>query len=332
MFTQDFFKLIRIYLGTFSITFSIFCFVIWYYNKYLLFYSIVLFTIILVSQIFVFSFRYNNTRFIDPYWGFNGIFILMLTLAHLDFHVFYYNNNFNEKVIVFSIFSLIFIYGARHLLIYGRSFQSLALEHEDFRYVGLRAKFENKKLLYWIFNYLFLHLYPILLEACLIYPSIQVIEIFNGFEKEKGSKKRSMFGFCYLGYFISIIGFFIETIADEQLYFFIKGKEHKEHGDTTEKANIDNSSKDQYVMKQGFWKNNRHPNYLGEIIFYFGILVINYGVTQEISFYRIVPFIAFFLMFVFYSIPEMEQRLLTKYRAEYSQYKQTSYRLIPYIY
>jgi len=37
-------------------------------------------------------------------------------------------------------------------------------------------------------------------------------------------------------------------------------------------------------------------------------------------------------MFVFYSIPAMEERLLTKYRDEYFEYQRTTYKLMPYIY
>ena len=272
---------------------------------------------------------YNNSRFIDPYWGFNPIFMIILTVSYLDFKgtIIFGNTNINEKTIVFAIFSLLLVYGIRHVIIYSRAFKSLSLEDEDFRYVDFRVKFGTKKVLYWIFNYVFLHIYSIFIESSLLYPPIHVIEIFTTFSKESENRYRQSFKLCYLGYFLSIIGFILETLADEQLYYFMIKKENSE-------SKHYNSSvhKDHLVIKAGLWSKIRHPNYLGEIIYMLGLLVINYGVTEKLDITMVLPLIAYFIMFVSYSIPMMEDRLMKKYRNEYTEYKKNTYRLIPYIY
>ena len=216
MFTDnnDFMKLIYAYLFSFSFTYVLFISIIKSnlisqtdisaitsiisINSIDSFLIVILaFTVITVTLIFYYSYKYNNNRYIDLYWSFNGLFIICLALAYLDIkNLMFGNPNFNEKVIMLLIISLVFLYSSRHFLIYGRSFKSLSLEHEDFRYVSFRAGFGNRKFLYWLFTYLFLHLYPIMLEACLFYYTFQVIAIFNRFEIEPKDQHREMLYNC----------------------------------------------------------------------------------------------------------------------------------------
>ena len=74
-------------------------------------------------------------------------------------------------------------------------------------------------------------------------------------------------------YFASAFTFFavvLETIADEQMRIFRENSENK--GKT---------------MKYGLWKYSRHPNYLGEIGFWFGIYFM--GISSGLApFYLII--------------------------------------------
>jgi len=258
----------------------------------------------------------------------NGLFIICLAFAYLDIkNLMFGNPNFNEKVIMLLIISLVFLYSSRHFLIYGRSFKSLSLEHEDFRFASFREGFGDRKFLYWLCSYLFLHLFQLMLEACLFYYAFQVIVIFDTFEKEQNNQHREMFYISYIGYFISMIGFIIESVSDEQLYYFRIDRER-----INLMTSKNEESKNNKIIKRGLWNRIRHPNYLGEIIYFFGLLVINYGVSKEVSFIKVLPLLLYTSMFVFYSIPAMEERLLTKYRDEYFEYQRTTYKLMPYIY
>ena len=67
-----------------------------------------------------------------------------------------------------------------------------------------------------------------------------------------------MNAFFYIGLALFILGFVVEVIADKQKSAFRANKENKDKFITT-----------------GLWSKSRHPNYLGEILLWFGIAVMS---------------------------------------------------------
>ncbi|MBM31702.1 MAG: hypothetical protein CL764_02470 [Chloroflexi bacterium] len=74
-------------------------------------------------------------------------------------------------------------------------------------------------------------------------------------------KKNSMDFLGYLGFSVWVLGFFLEVVADYQKMIFRSKKENKNK-----------------FIKLGLWAYVRHPNYLGEIILWFGISIICFPV------------------------------------------------------
>ena len=72
------------------------------------------------------------------------------------------------------------------------------------------------------------------------------------------------------------------------------------------------------VNDEGLWQNSRHPNYLGEITFWFSLFVFSASLTVDAW-----PLIAspalIFLLFVFISCPMMDKNQLAT-KANYKEY------------
>jgi len=77
----------------------------------------------------------------------------------------------------------------------------------------------------------------------------------------------------------------------------------------------------------GLWQLSRHPNYLGEILTWWGIFFAGLSFGMEFLWTGIGA-VAITLLFVFISIPMMENRLLKKNR-DYENYREEVPALLP---
>lgn len=96
----------------------------------------------------------------------------------------------------------------------------------------------------------------------------------------------------------------VQAVADGQMLKF---------------RNIPRTKKE--CMDSGLWRYSRHPNYLGEIMVWWGIVVAALSNADLIR----IPFLgaaAITLLFIFISIPMMEKHILSS-RPEYTDYKKT---------
>ena len=84
-----------------------------------------------------------------------------------------------------------------------------------------------------------------------------------------------------IGIIIFIIGFTIEIIADSQKTKF--------------RANLNNKDK---FISSGLWKYSRHPNYLGEIILWFGISLISFSSLEGFQYVTLISPIFTYLLLV----------------------------------
>lgn len=130
------------------------------------------------------------------------------------------------------------------------------------------------------------------------------------------SKQQTNFNiFSLLGIGIWLLGFIIESFADQQKYNF--------------KSKSDN--KDKWIDK-GLWKFSRHPNYFGEILCWVGIFIFSIPYLSNLYWFSIISplFIAFILIFVS-GIPPLEKRYDEKYKdnKSYKEYKRKTSLLVP---
>jgi len=72
-------------------------------------------------------------------------------------------------------------------------------------------------------------------------------------------------------------------------------------------------------IETGLWKYSRHPNYLGEVSFWWGIYIIQLGAATDRWWTLFAP-VLMTLLFLFISIPMMEERLMAT-KQGYADYK-----------
>jgi steroid 5-alpha reductase family enzyme len=118
-----------------------------------------------------------------------------------------------------------------------------------------------------------------------------------------------------LGIIITMIGLAIETLADWQKFSFKSAPENRHRFVTT-----------------GLWNYSRHPNYFGEMLFWWGIYLVSLPYMNGMSYVITVGplFITFLLLFVS-GIPPLERSHLEKYGddPEYLDYIRKTSILIP---
>ncbi len=113
-----------------------------------------------------------------------------------------------------------------------------------------------------------------------------------------------------LGLAASLLGVALETVADAQQHAF-----RKQADDRTR------------INDLGLWKHARHPNYLGEILVWWGVAVVFAGAFPSRYFLGFGAAVNTAL-FLFISIPLAERRL-AEYKAGYAAYRARTRMLLP---
>jgi len=197
-----------------------------------------------------------------------------------------------EMIVLF----MVFLYGLRLTLNFYRGWPGM--KHEDWRYRDFRKSFPG---FYWPISFLGIHLFPTIMVflACM-----SMLQIFHG----SGMEYNIWF---VLGLATMIFAVGIAFVADEQMKNF--------------RMNPDNKGK---LMREGLWKTNRHPNYLGEISTWWGLYFFSLSAGYDM-WWTIAGPLTVTLMFVFISIPMLEKRELQR-RPQYADYKKEVAMLLPF--
>ena len=192
------------------------------------------------------------------------------------------------------VMALVIIWSARLTLNWARGWAGL--HHEDWRYENIAEKTGR---FYWPVSFLGIHLFPTILVFLGCLPMAYSLS---------SSAPLGLADVLAAGITLLAIG--IETLADEQLKIFKKKK----------KAGL---------MTSGVWAYSRHPNYLGEILFWTGMFIFCLRLPGTNYWWTSVGFLAMILLFYFISIPMMESRMASK-RKEYEAYREQVPALAPW--
>jgi len=166
---------------------------------------------------------------------------------------------------------------------------------QDWRYDLLKEK--NQKI-YPLTNLVGIHLIPTFVVF------IQMINVYMIMES-------AQMNILYIfGFLVSLVAPIIQYVADKQMYNF-----RTKRKDDIKTINV------------GIWRFSRHPNYFGEILFWFGIYIIYFSNNMKIDINIIYPLLML-LLFLFVSIPMMEKKLIN--RPGYKEYKSEVSVLIPF--
>lgn len=188
----------------------------------------------------------------------------------------------------------LFYWGIRLTANWAYTFDSL--NSQDWRYDMLK---EKSKKWYPVVSLLGINLFPTVIVFLAVLPAIVFFE--------QGGVN-----------IITIIGFVICLLAASlQLFADIQMQKYRN-------SPHDKSS----IIRIGLWKYSRHPNYLGEILQWWGIYIMMVSIQPD-KWYLAIGAILNTLMFFFISIPMAEKRLAS-YKLNFDIYKQETRMLLPF--
>ena len=205
--------------------------------------------------------------------------------------VWLFNKNYSFQNIV--LISVISFWGIRLTVNWAVTFKGLAFE--DWRYRYYHDRFPKM----WPLTNLFgIHLMPTIVVILVITPALTFLQALIPANI-----------FTYLASALCVVAILLELFADIQNHRF--------------KAQNPNKT-----INTGLWKYTRHPNYLGEILMWWGVYLMLLSLNVNHYWFFIGPLLNT-LMFVFISIPLMEKRQLSN-KPDYQEYKQRTNMLIPW--
>jgi len=167
------------------------------------------------------------------------------------------------------------------------------LNHQDWRYTKLEK--ENGKL-YPLINLTGIHMMPTLIVYMCALPSVFAVR----------AELNANIG-SYIGAAICIGAATLQLVADIQMHKYRKSGQHG-------------------LIRTGLWKFARHPNYLGEILMWWGIAVQVVSVMPE-RWWLVAGAVCNTLLFFTISIPLADKRQSAK--EGYAEYKASTRSLLP---
>ena len=248
-----------------------------------------LFVADVVATIIVWAFGllYENVSVYDPYWSvFPPVAFLLWA---------FYTGVWSLPVIL--LLSASWYWGWRLTRNWVITFKGIG--HEDWRYTKYRSL---HPVLFHLINFFGLNMVPTLVVFAAMLPGLKLYENPLSFKFTSAVS----FGLLFLGFVICLIAPTIQLIADKQSHDFRAANPGK-------------------VCNVGLWKHGRHPNYFGEIQFWWGIWIM-YVPFGGIDWFILGP-IAMTALFLGISIPLMEQRQLAN-KPGYAEYRRQTRILI----
>lgn len=201
--------------------------------------------------------------------------------------------SFRNNLIIIAIL----LWSVRLTLNWARGWKGL--NHEDWRYGDLRNK---SGAIFPVVNFSGIHLFPTIMVFLVMLPAYYSIMSSSGESKILN----------WVAFLVCIAATSIELVADEQQKIW-----KRNHPDKLG------------FCQSGLWKYSRHPNYFGEVLFWWGIYLFVIAANPT-YWWTISGVIAMTLMFLFISIPLMEKYLIEK-RQSYAEYQRKVSALIPWV-
>ena len=243
--------------------------------------------------VWAFGLLYENVSVYDPYWS---VFPPVVFLFWA-----FYTGNWSLPVILLLIAS--WYWGWRLTRNWVITFKGIA--HEDWRYTKYRSLHPA---LFHLINFFGLNMVPTLVVFAAMLPGLQLYKpslSASGLSAEGGLSSLSV-AVLLIGCLICLASATIQLIADKQSHDFRAANQGQ-------------------VCNVGLWKRGRHPNYFGEIQFWWGIWIM-YAAIYGFDWFILGP-IAMTALFLGISIPLMEKRQLAN-KPAYADYRKQTRLLI----
>jgi steroid 5-alpha reductase family enzyme len=239
--------------------------------------------------IFAFSYRFDNSSFYDAYWS----------VAPLPIGVYWALRPEASAAPGWrqaAVLAALAIWGGRLTFNWARGWEGL--RHEDWRYEKLRR--EQGKL-YWLVSLAGLHLAP-------------TMWVWMGLLPVYVAVCRGSAPLGPLDLFAALVtggAIWIEARADRELRAFrTKGARPGE------------------ILAEGLWAYSRHPNYFGEMSFWWGLFLFGMA-ADPAAWWSAIGAVSITLMFRFASLPMMETRMQER-RPGYAEHAARTSLVVPW--
>lgn len=230
----------------------------------------------------------HNSSCYDPYWSVLPPFLVVFWAAAADVP-----GVDDGRAMLLSV--VVFVWAIR--LTGNWIYDWPGMHHEDFRYAPLRdgaGRFE------FISDFVTIHLVPTLIVFGALVPAYAVLarpgEPLNWLD--------------IVAFLIGIAAPILQFVADAQMRAFIKVRQPGQ------------------AMESGLWSWSRHPNYFGEVSFWWALALFGIAGAPSDWWWLVLGAIGMTLMFQFASIPMMEKRSLER-RPDYQSVIDRIPRLVP---
>ncbi len=244
--------------------------------------------IVATLVIFACSYIYKNSSFYDAYWS---VIPPLLAVYWLWQHP-----AAADHARAWLVMVLVWLWAIR--LTTNWSLYWGGLPHEDWRYAIVRARAGQYGTLADLFG---IHLFP-------------TVQVFLGCLPIYAVMSHSaapLGALDALAFVVTLAAILIELIADLQLHAYIA-------------ANKTPGS----FINTGLWAWSRHPNYFGELGFWWGLMLFGLAAASAAWWWVIPGALAMTAMFVWVSVPFMDQRSVER-RPAYAAHMQKVSALVP---
>jgi len=239
--------------------------------------------------IFVFAVIFDNSSFYDAYWSVAPVPILGYFIAV---------GGHGESVRAVILLVLVSIWSLRLTYNWARGWSGLG--HEDWRYRDIRGWSGRY---YWPASLLTIMLLPTVLVFGGCLPAWAALTV--------GGAVRPFGGLDMAAAAVTTLAIFIEVRADKQLLAFVRGRPRPEA-----------------IMDRGLWAYSRHPNYFGEVLFWWGLYLFALAAAPERWWVVLGP-AAITALFLFISIPLIDKRMAAR-RPGYAAHCERVSRFVPW--
>ena len=230
--------------------------------------------------IFIFSVITGNSSMYDPYWSVAPVPIALFWLLQPG------SNGFaNARHVL--IFVLLCLWAIR--LTTNWAMQWRGLGHEDWRYRDIR---KQTGVFYWPVSFLGIHLMPtvlVFLGSLALWPTLS-------------DRNAQLTWLDVVAALVTLTAVLIEGTADWQMRRFRR-----------------RAGAAQQLIPPGLWSLSRHPNYFGEVLFWWGLYLF-VPLAYPHFWWVIIGPLAILLLFLGTSIPLMERHLLAGHPT-YAEYQ-----------
>jgi steroid 5-alpha reductase family enzyme len=233
--------------------------------------------------IYILSVLFNNSSWYDAFWSVIPVILTIMCWSDISAA--------GDVQRAFLMHACLLFWAIRLTYNWMRSWDGFS--HEDWRYIMMKGKTENK-FQYFIVDFGSIHLIPTICVYMALLPMIFALtypgDTLNFLD--------------VLASFLAVLAVIIQIISDQQMYNFRK------------------NLTDPKTMQSGLWFYSRHPNYFGELLFWFSLFV--FAIASKLAFvWLFIGFLIMYALVAIASVSMMDKRSL-KRRSDFKEYMEST--------